>query len=97
MYAFDKAVLFRKSCYACPYARLPRVGDCSIADFWGIGRHGKSFKHNVLKGVSLVLANNAKGINAVQNLQESFVEERTLDEPWQKIIILFIPLPASHA
>mgnify|MGYP000019515393 CR=1 FL=1 len=60
-------------------------GDCSIADFWGIGRHGKSFKHNVLKGVSLVLANNAKGINAVQNLQESFVEERTLDEAWQKL------------
>lgn len=93
MYAFDKAVLFRKSCYACPYARLPRVGDCSIADFWGIGRHGKSFKHNVLKGVSLVLANNAKGINAVQNLQESFVEERTLDEALAENYNIIHPSP----
>ena len=48
MCAFEKAALFRQSCYICPFAKLPRVGDCSIADFWGIGRHGKPFKHNVL-------------------------------------------------
>ncbi len=80
MCAFDRAALFRKSCYACPYAKLPRVGDCTIADFWGIGRYGKPFKHNLLKGVSLVLANNEKGLAAVNALQDSFIEERDLHE-----------------
>lgn len=80
MCAFDKSALFRQSCYTCPFAKIPRVGDCSIADFWGIGRHGKPFKHNVLKGVSLVLVNNAKGMEAVMELENVFREERTLGE-----------------
>lgn len=80
MCAFDKSALFRQSCYTCPFAKIPRVGDCSIADFWGIGRHGKPFKHNVLKGVSLVLVNNAKGMEAVMELENVFREERTLEE-----------------
>lgn len=80
MCAFDKSALFRQSCYTCPFAKIPRVGDCSIADFWGIGRHGKPFKHNVLKGVSLVLVNNAKGMETVMKLENVFREERTLEE-----------------
>lgn len=80
MYAFEKAALFRQSCYVCPFAKLPRVGDCSIADFWGIGRHGKPFKHKVLKGVSLVLVNNARGMDAIMKLENVFREERTLEE-----------------
>lgn len=80
MRAFDKSALFRLSCYSCPYARLPRVGDCTIADFWGIGRHGKPFKQNVLKGVSLVLVNNKKGEEAVSQLENVFIEQRTLEE-----------------
>lgn len=80
MQAFDKSALFRRSCYTCPYAKLPRVGDCSIADFWGIGRHGKPFKQNVLKGVSLILVNNGKGERAVAQLQDVFLEQRSLEE-----------------
>ena len=80
MRAFDRSALFRSSCYSCPYARLPRLGDCTIADFWGIGRHGKPFKQNVLKGVSLVLANNKKGEEAVSQLENVFMEQRTLEE-----------------
>lgn len=80
MCAFEKAALFRQSCYICPFAKLPRVGDCSIADFWGIGRHGKPFKHNVLRGVSLVLVNNARGMDAIMKLENVFREERTLEE-----------------
>lgn len=80
MQAFDKSTLFRRSCYTCPYATLPRVGDCSIADFWGIGRHGKPFKQNVLKGVSLILVNNEKGKQAVAQLQDVFLEQRNLEE-----------------
>ena len=80
MSAFDKSALFRESCYTCPYAQMPRVGDCSIADFWGIGRHGVPFKHDVMKGVSLILVNNKKGEAAVADMTDCFVEERTLQE-----------------
>ena len=81
MSAFDKSAFFRKSCYVCQYTKVPRVGDVTLADFWGIGRHGIPFKHNVMKGVSLVLANTAKGLNAVKKLDsETFIEERTLQE-----------------
>lgn len=80
MAAFDKGAMFRKSCYTCPYARLPRVGDCTIADFWGIGRHGVPFRQDTLKGVSLVLVNNAKGADCFGRLANVFVEKRTLRE-----------------
>ena len=80
MKAFDRSALFRRSCYSCRYARLPRVGDCTIGDFWGIGRHGTPFRHDVSRGVSLVMANNAKGEKALSGLAGVFIERRTLEE-----------------
>lgn len=80
MKAFDKAALFRKSCYNCPFARIPRVGDCTIADFWGIGCYGDKFAHDVSKGVSLVLVNNTHGEKALSFVDGCFIEERHLDE-----------------
>lgn len=80
MEAFDRSMTFRKSCYSCQFAKLPRGGDCSIADFWGIGRHGKSFNHNTMQGVSLVLVNNEKGMAFLNELKDVFKEERGLDE-----------------
>lgn len=81
MSAFDKSALFRKSCYACQYTKIPRIGDVSLADFWGIGQAGIPFNHDVMKGVSLVLANTSKGVEAVKKTgKDSFVEERTLKE-----------------
>ena len=80
MCAFDRAAIFRNCCYGCKYTKMPRVGDCSIADFWGLGRYGIPFKHNVLKGVSLVLANSEKGEAILSEMKDIFIEERTLRE-----------------
>lgn len=81
MSAFDKNALFRKSCYTCQYTKIPRIGDISLADFWGIGQVGVPFKHDVMKGVSLVLANTPKGVDAIEKIgEDSFIEERTLKE-----------------
>lgn len=81
MAAFDKSMTFRRSCYTCPFAKLPRVGDITLADFWGLGRHGQPFNHNVMKGVSLVLVNNGQGRNFLEQLgKDTFVEERSLEE-----------------
>lgn len=81
MSAFDKAATFRKSCYTCHYANASRVGDFSVGDFWGLGRHGVSFKHDMTKGVSLFIVNTEKG-RAIFNAlgDEDFYEQRTLDE-----------------
>lgn len=80
MEAFNAGAIFRESCYKCKYAKIPRVGDCTIADFWGIGRYGTPFNHGTKQGVSLVLTNTEKGLTALKNLKESFIEERQLEE-----------------
>ena len=81
MDAFAKGATFRESCYLCPYATIPRVGDVTLGDFWGIGRHGNRFKHNVTKGVSLILVNSEKGLKALSAIGEDmFLEERPLQE-----------------
>ena len=79
--AFDKGAIFRESCYHCPFAQIPRTGDVTLGDFWGIGRHGKKFKHNVTKGVSLLLVNSEKGKIALSTLgKDVFMEQRSVEE-----------------
>lgn len=80
MEAFHKSAIFRNACYKCEFAKLPRVGDCTIADFWGIGRHGIPFKHDITQGVSLILVNNETGKKALMNLDNIFIEKRELSE-----------------
>ena len=85
MSAFDKSAIFRKSCSTCQYTKIPRIGDISLADFWGIGQVGIPFKHDVMKGVSLILANTSKGVDAIEKIgDDSFVEERSLEEALAK-------------
>lgn len=81
MSAFDKAAIFRRSCYTCHYATTNRVGDFSIGDFWGLGHHGVAFKHDMTKGVSLLIVNSEKGRTIFNELgNENFYEQRTLEE-----------------
>ncbi|MDE5599569.1 MAG: Coenzyme F420 hydrogenase/dehydrogenase, beta subunit C-terminal domain, partial [Ureaplasma sp.] len=80
MYAFDKALIFRKSCYDCKFNGINRVGDITIADFWGVGQFDDPLKHNVSKGVSLVLVNNDKGSSIISSLDKVFKEKREIDE-----------------
>lgn len=81
MSAFDKAAIFRRSCYTCHYATASRVGDFSIGDFWGLGHHGVAFKHDMTKGVSLLIVNSEKGRTIFKALDsENFYEKRTLEE-----------------
>lgn len=57
--AFLSDLCLRKSCSVCPFACLPRQGDITLGDFWGIDRF--SAKLNDQKGTSVVLLNNEKG------------------------------------
>lgn len=66
--AFLPCMSLRKSCSSCPFSRLPRQGDLSIGDFWGIARYKKAL--NDKKGTSLVLVNNSKGYKILNECQE---------------------------
>ncbi len=50
----------RHSCANCPFSELPRHGDISVGDFWGIDNIDAS--QNDRKGTSMLLVNNAKGM-----------------------------------
>lgn len=57
--AFLYCKTYRESCYECKFANKNRVGDISLADFWGIQKFHPDFYDE--NGVSLVLVNTEKG------------------------------------
>lgn len=36
--AFIKGDITREDCYSCPFTTVERVGDITLADFWGIDK-----------------------------------------------------------
>ncbi len=59
LYAFGLGYTYRYSCFKCPFAKLPRQGDISLADYWGVQKPFPLM--DVTKGVSLVLVNSQIG------------------------------------
>lgn len=81
MAAFFEGLIFRESCFRCQYCNTQRLGTFTIADFWGIGRHGKRFSKNVACGVSLVIDNQSM-INLLfpRLLHDVYIEKRSIEE-----------------
>ena len=61
---FFKHWVIRPSCFSCQYANLNRVGDLTIGDYWGVENAHPELDDD--KGLSLVLANTAKGQAALE-------------------------------
>lgn len=81
MDAFFKGITFRECCFNCQYCNTERIGTFTIADFWGIGRHGLPFKRNVSSGVSLVIDNTGLMPTIYDELRDmAYIEERPKDE-----------------
>lgn len=59
LFSFMYAMTYRYSCYDCKFAKIPRQGDITLADYWGV----KEFfpQVDVRHGVSLVLVNTETG------------------------------------
>jgi len=53
-------------CENCRYQTLPRFGDLTIGDFWGLKKREPSI--DTSKGVSVVLVNNEKGSMFLKNI-----------------------------
>jgi coenzyme F420-reducing hydrogenase beta subunit len=60
MKAFLQDMALRHSCYHCPFTRLHRQGDLTLADFWGVAQKYPDYDAED-KGTSLVLVNNKHG------------------------------------
>lgn len=81
MDAFFKGITFRECCFNCQYCNTKRIGTFTIADFWGIGRHGLPFKRNVSSGVSLVIDNTGLMPSIIDELRGMvYIEERPKEE-----------------
>ena len=59
LYSFMQAYTYRESCYECKFAKIPRQGDITLADYWGVNKFFPSIDDK--KGVSLVLSNTHVG------------------------------------
>jgi len=59
MHAFLRDYTLRMACYACSYAKMERVGDLTLADFWGIEKCYPEYDDD--KGTGLVLVNDSHG------------------------------------
>lgn len=62
---FLEGANYRENCYSCPFARLERVSDLTIGDYWGIRKqHGDDLANGRMPEVddwSCVLVNTEKG------------------------------------
>lgn len=72
-------------CRCCSFAKIPRQGDITIGDFWGIRKIDPSWYDN--KGTSVVLLNNPKGelflknqVREAERIEEIPIE-KTLSTP----------------
>lgn len=61
LFAFERGIILRYSCYNCPYSVLPRQGDITLGDFWGIEKYCPDLDPNM--GVSMISLNTDKGAN----------------------------------
>lgn len=80
---FLKGTTYRESCYNCKYANYDRIGDITLADFWGIEKVNPSFYSD--QGVSLVTSNTKKGEMALKQIKESIlISKQTKEEAKNK-------------
>lgn len=63
---FFKNICLNTSCADCHYAKLPRVADITLGDFWGIEKFHPKMDDN--KGTSMVLLNTEHGIKLFDSI-----------------------------
>lgn len=59
----------RKSCWNCRYAQIPRQGDFTIGDLWGVAETALHITDE--KGVSAICVNNEKASRILQEIRPS--------------------------
>ena len=72
---FLNATTYTENCYQCQYARIERSGDITLGDSWGSDLE-KSIQD---KGVSLVLCQNEKGKELINQTDLTLVDRRAFN------------------
>lgn len=75
--------MLNRACYNCPHAHLPRPGDLTLGDFWGIQKIHPEWP--VSHGISSLIANTDKG----NDLLHKLAQEGTIilnEEPFQHLL-----------
>jgi coenzyme F420-reducing hydrogenase beta subunit len=79
--AYLKGWIHRESCYKCKFSKMPRQGDCTIGDFWGILSGKVPFNGNSQNGVSIVLTSTEKGKQILESVKDFiYYETKTLED-----------------
>ena len=63
---FRASAFHQPICHQCPFAKLPRQGDLTLGDFWGVPSHRRDER-----GVSVVVVSTTRGVCAIRDLQET--------------------------
>lgn len=85
----------RPSCYSCLYKNLDRVGDISIADYWGIEKAAPEFDDDM--GVSLVLVNSKNGERLFDSIKHLLKYKQTdIKDSMQAAISENFPMPGER-
>ncbi len=69
---FIKNLCLRNSCSTCPFSKIPRIGDVTLGDFWGLDQKAE-LTDEVKRGVSLNVVNSSKGSRLVEKCNEHAV------------------------
>ena len=86
-------LFLRKECYSCIYAKIQRVSDITLGDFWGVEKFNSKLDDN--KGISLILLNNHKGNNVLNTVKSKLFITRNV--PLDFIINNNYPLAISSS
>lgn len=68
MIGYLRNIYLRPVCYECPFARIPRISDITLGDFWGVPK-----ELDDSRGVSVVVVNTPKGkrlLDRVSNIKK---------------------------
>jgi coenzyme F420-reducing hydrogenase beta subunit len=77
----------RENCYTCKYARIDRVSDLTLCDFWEVNQ--KKFNHR--DGISLVLVNSARGRTLFVDNPHIYKEQVSWEESIPQNQNLYMP------
>ena len=66
---FTSNLCLRESCYKCPYARMERVSDFTLGDYWGIDNIDNNFNDG--KGISLLITRSSKASEIFEMIKGS--------------------------
>lgn len=77
---FLQGNIYRENCYNCKFAKLERVSDITLGDFWGLNKDSIVYDDESL-GISAIIVNTIKGQKCFELIKDiSLIDKRDLSE-----------------